>query len=329
MFNNKTQAEFVVEKAILFNASQDTTEEWMFLEDPPAADAAAAAAKSAEFDVNTIPEAIRLSLINAGVEEGKRATSGLASKAVENFLKEAGITGISKEDLKSNATLLKSAPAIKAILSKYKVEKPEDVLSALEQAERKDMSEIELLKADLNKAKLSLSDFDSLVKTISTESENKINAAKSREEKLTGTIKDLISTRVLREMASAEALDPEDVIARIQDQVRVEEDDKGSFVAYVVDSNGVKRFDSSGKPLALSKLVSEFLEPRPHLRKPSLKAGSTGKDKGAALPAQKAGAGNAADAGQVYTKEQIKDPQFFRDNMAGILDQVRKGHIKV
>ena len=127
----------------------------------------------------------------------------------------------------------------------------------------------------------------------------------------------VVNSAIKNAAAEAGAYDPEDVLSRIKDQVKlvVENDD---YIPVVVDEKGVKRFDSNGDPVTITLLVSSFLETRPHLRKSTLSGGA----------GSKGGNGSQASTAK-FTAEQLRDPAFFQKHYNEIMAEVKSGKLKL
>jgi hypothetical protein len=69
-----------------------------------------------------------------------------------------------------------------------------------------------------------------------------------------------VNTPLLNAAATYKAVNPNQVVQLIRNQVRLGEN--GS--AEVVDSSGVQRYDSKGNPVTVDALVQEFLSSNPH-----------------------------------------------------------------
>lgn len=69
-----------------------------------------------------------------------------------------------------------------------------------------------------------------------------------------------VNTPLLNAAAQHKAVNPQQVVQLIRNQVRLGENGQ----AEVVDASGVTRYDDSGNALSVENLVSEFLQTNPH-----------------------------------------------------------------
>jgi len=81
---------------------------------------------------------------------------------------------------------------------------------------------------------------------------------------------------LLNEASSNKAINPQQVVALLKGQVRLNE--AGSVD--VVDNTGKVRYDDNGNPLKVSDLVKGFLQENPHFKAPTPRGSGTGSAQG-------------------------------------------------
>ena len=81
---------------------------------------------------------------------------------------------------------------------------------------------------------------------------------------------------LLNEASSNKAINPQQVVALLKGQVRLNE--AGSVD--VVDNTGNVRYDDNGNPLKVSDLVKGFLQENPHFKAPTPRGSGTGSAQG-------------------------------------------------
>jgi len=81
---------------------------------------------------------------------------------------------------------------------------------------------------------------------------------------------------LLNEASSNKAINPQQVVALLKGQVRLNE----AGGVDVVDNTGKVRYDDNGNPLKVSDLVKGFLQENPHFKAPTPRGSGTGSAQG-------------------------------------------------
>lgn len=108
-------------------------------------------------------------------------------------------------------------------------------------------------KIELEKQKKK-GEFDTILKQQAEKFGAKINT-------LTGELTKIkVDGALLSAASSAKAINPEQVVSLVRNQIRMSETGE----VEVVDKNGTVRYDETGTPMTTDKLVAEFLQSNPH-----------------------------------------------------------------
>lgn len=256
--------------------------------------------------------------VDIGVGRGKKAAEKLSTKAVDDFLKDQGLSKEEIESLKGLKGLSGKQDALKKIWDVYGTEDPDEIIRLIEEAEDAEKTDLELAQKEIEKLKTALGEKDKQFAALKKSHKTDLGDKSKREEHLLSHIQKLLITgAVEREATKLGAYDPADVYRAVKESLKLEEAD-GEFKTYVFDENGEKRFNSEGNPFGVGELVSEFLEARPHLRKSDFTGGAGGAGK-------KPPTGGAP----TFTKEQMQDPDFFIKNKPAIMQAIKDGKFKV
>lgn len=97
-------------------------------------------------------------------------------------------------------------------------------------------------------------EFDTILKQQAEKFGAKINTLTSELTKIK------VDGALLSAASTAKAINPEQVVSLVRNQIRMSETGE----VEVVDNNGTVRFDDSGAPMTTDKLVAEFLQTNPH-----------------------------------------------------------------
>lgn len=121
-----------------------------------------------------------------------------------------------------------------------------------------DLEELKQIKANAEKAKqeeaIKRGEFEKILQDMAAKKDAEIAEKNAIIEEYT------VNTPLLNAAAQHKAVNPQQVVQLIRNQVRLGE----SGQAEVVDSSGVTRYNDSGNPLSVDDLVSEFLQSNPH-----------------------------------------------------------------
>jgi 3-dehydroquinate dehydratase len=279
-----------------------------------------------DFDESKLPEEMKESFkkfkqglidkgVNIGVAREKERFEKSKGSEVEEFLKEQGL---SKDDIAKLKPYLGKGEAINKILESYGVENIDDVVTAIETAEREGMTELERYKSDNEKQKQTITDLTAQINTLKESLTSEKTSKSDKEKKLMDFIEKTVVNSAIRSAAiEAGAYDAEDVLERVKSQVRLDTVDD-DYVPVVVNEKGEKRFDANGDPITIQSLVQDFLEKKPHLRKSNLQSGSGSS-----------GGGKGGVSTGTFTQEQLKDPKFFQEHYNEIMQEVRSGKLKL
>ncbi len=125
-------------------------------------------------------------------------------------------------------------------------------------AELGDLSELKSLKANAEKQAqeeaIKRGEFEQILQDMAAKKDAEIQEKNKIIEEYT------VNTPLLNAAATYKAVNPNQVVQLIRNQVRL--GDNGS--AEVVDANGVQRYDGKGNPVTVDSLVQEFLSSNPH-----------------------------------------------------------------
>jgi len=125
-------------------------------------------------------------------------------------------------------------------------------------AELGDLNELKSLKANAEKQAqeeaIKRGEFETILQNMAAKHDATIQEKNKVIEEYT------VNTPLLNAAATYKAVNPNQVVQLIRNQVRLGEN--GS--AEVVDSSGVQRYDSKGNPVTVDALVQEFLSSNPH-----------------------------------------------------------------
>lgn len=108
-------------------------------------------------------------------------------------------------------------------------------------------------KIELEKQKKK-GEFDTILKQQAEKFGAKINTLTSELTKIK------VDGALLSAASTAKAINPEQVVSLVRNQIRMSETGE----VEVVDKNGTIRFDETGTPMTTDKLVAEFLQSNPH-----------------------------------------------------------------
>lgn len=121
-----------------------------------------------------------------------------------------------------------------------------------------DLDELKQLKAQSEQAKqeeaIKRGEFEKILQDMAAKKDAEIAQKNRVIEEYT------VNTPLLNAAAQYKAVNPQQVVQLIRNQVRLGE----SGQAEVIDANGVVRYDDSGNPLKPEALVQEFLASNPH-----------------------------------------------------------------
>ena len=125
-------------------------------------------------------------------------------------------------------------------------------------AELGDLNELKELKANAEKAKqeeaIKRGEFETILQDMAAKHNSQLEEKNRIIEEYT------VNTPLLNAAAQHKAVNPQQVVQLIRNQVRLGE----SGNAEVIDSSGTPRYDSNGKPVTVETLVQEFLGANPH-----------------------------------------------------------------
>lgn len=125
-------------------------------------------------------------------------------------------------------------------------------------AELGDLDELKQLKANAEKQKqeeaIKRGEFESILQNLAAKKDEEIAAKNRIIEEYT------VTTPLLNAAAKYKAVNPEQVVQLIRNQVRLGE----NGTAEVVDANGSVRYDDSGNALTVDSMVQEWLQGNPH-----------------------------------------------------------------
>ena len=139
-----------------------------------------------------------------------------------------------------------------------------------------DLDELKTIRANAEKQKqeeaIKRGEFEKILQDMAAKKDQEIQAKNKVIEEYT------VNTPLLNAAAQYKAVNPQQVVQLIRNQVRLGENGK----AEVVDGNGTVRYDDTGNPLNVDVLVQEFLSANPHF---VAAASSTSASKTSATPA--------------------------------------------
>lgn len=139
-----------------------------------------------------------------------------------------------------------------------------------------DLDELKTIRANAEKQKqeeaIKRGEFEKILQDMAAKKDQEIQAKNKVIEEYT------VNTPLLNAAATYKAVNPQQVVQLIRNQVRLGENGK----AEVVDGNGTVRYDDTGSPLNVDVLVQEFLSANPHF---VAAASSTSASKTSATPA--------------------------------------------
>ena len=125
-------------------------------------------------------------------------------------------------------------------------------------AELGDLEELKSIKATAEKQKqeeaIKRGEFEGILKELAAKKDAEIQQKNRVIEEYT------VNTPLLNAAATNKAVNPQQVVQLIRNQVRLGE----SGTAEVVDANGTVRYDDTGTPVTPEHLVQEFLSSNPH-----------------------------------------------------------------
>lgn len=138
-----------------------------------------------------------------------------------------------------------------------------------------DLDELKTIRANAEKQKqeeaIKRGEFEKILQDMAAKKDAEIQEKNKVIEEYT------VNAPLLNAAAKYKAVNPEQVVQLIRNQVRLGETGK----AEVVDANGTVRYDDTGNPLAVDVLVQEFLGANPHF---VAAASSTSATKTSATP---------------------------------------------
>lgn len=138
-----------------------------------------------------------------------------------------------------------------------------------------DLDELKTIRANAEKQKqeeaIKRGEFEKILQDMAAKKDQEIQAKNKVIEEYT------VNTPLLNAAATYKAVNPQQVVQLIRNQVRLGENGK----AEVVDGNGTVRYDDTGNPIAVDVLVQEFLSANPHF---VAAASSTSASKTSATP---------------------------------------------
>ena len=121
-----------------------------------------------------------------------------------------------------------------------------------------DINELKSLKANAEKQQqeeaIKRGEFETILQNMAAKHDATIQEKNKVIEEYT------VNTPLLNAAATYKAVNPNQVVQLIRNQVRLGENGN----AEVVDSSGVQRYDSKGNPVTVDALVQEFLSSNPH-----------------------------------------------------------------
>jgi len=121
-----------------------------------------------------------------------------------------------------------------------------------------DINELKSLKANAEKQQqeeaIKRGEFEQILQNMAAKHDATIQEKNKVIEEYT------VNTPLLNAAAQYKAVNPNQVVQLIRNQVRLGENGN----AEVVDSSGVQRYDSKGNPVTVDALVQEFLSSNPH-----------------------------------------------------------------
>lgn len=121
-----------------------------------------------------------------------------------------------------------------------------------------DINELKSLKANAEKQQqeeaIKRGEFEQILQNMAAKHDATIQEKNKVIEEYT------VNTPLLNAAATYKAVNPNQVVQLIRNQVRLGENGN----AEVVDSSGVQRYDSKGNPVTVDALVQEFLSSNPH-----------------------------------------------------------------
>ena len=125
-------------------------------------------------------------------------------------------------------------------------------------AELGDLNELKTLKTQAEKQKqeeaIKRGEFEQILQDMAAQKDAEIQEKNKIIEEYT------VNTPLLNAAATYKAVNPNQVVQLIRNQVRLGENGQ----AEVVDGNGVQRYDGKGNPITVDALVQEFLSSNPH-----------------------------------------------------------------
>lgn len=139
-----------------------------------------------------------------------------------------------------------------------------------------DLDELKTIRANAEKQKqeeaIKRGEFEKILQDMAAKKDQEIQAKNKVIEEYT------VNSPLLNAAAQYKAVNPQQVVQLIRNQVRLGENGR----AEVVDGNGTVRYDDTGNPLNVDVLVQEFLSANPHF---VAAASSTSASKTSATPA--------------------------------------------
>ena len=125
-------------------------------------------------------------------------------------------------------------------------------------AELGDLDELKQIRANAEKQKqeeaIKRGEFETILQDMATKKDAEIAEKNRIIEEYT------VNTPLLNAAANSRAVNPQQVVQLIRNQVRLGENGN----AEVIDANGMVRYDDGGNPLQPDALVQEFLSANPH-----------------------------------------------------------------
>jgi hypothetical protein len=138
-----------------------------------------------------------------------------------------------------------------------------------------DLDELKTIRANAEKQKqeeaIKRGEFEKILQEMAAKKDQEIQAKNKVIEEYT------VNSPLLNAAAQYKAVNPQQVVQLIRNQVRLGESGR----AEVVDANGTVRYDDTGNPLNVDVLVQEFLSANPHF---VAAASSTSASKTSATP---------------------------------------------
>ena len=121
-----------------------------------------------------------------------------------------------------------------------------------------DLNELKSLKQNAEKQKqeeaIKRGEFEQILQDMAAKKDAEIQEKNKIIEEYT------VNTPLLNAAAQYKAVNPQQVVQLIRNQVRLGENGQ----AEVVDGNGIQRYDGKGNPITVDALVQEFLTSNPH-----------------------------------------------------------------